>query len=323
VDGSNHIDSDQLARYVAGEASPKERLAVERWAASDPAHANELATLQRLWSLADESTAAPEVDVDAAWAKLQERIAEAEGRGRVVPIGRSRVLRWMAAAAVLAGLAFALRFLFTPAVERYVATTAFVHHTLTDSSRVVISPNSSLEARMGADRRIALKGEAYFEVQRDTAHPFIVEADGLTVTVLGTGFTVTAYDTSQVCRVRVRHGRVRVQVDTAQAILLAGDEILYDRRAKRLVRQEMPSNVVWGDRIVQFEGASMQQVVERLDALFHVRIELRNSAIAQCRLTASFDNEPIDGVLKVIAETFGLRVEATGPEHYILDGDGC
>ncbi|MFT3885853.1 MAG: FecR domain-containing protein [Flavobacteriales bacterium] len=317
-----HIDSDRLARYVADEATADERAQVERWAAADPAHARELAELRRVWALAEEG-AVDAPDVDAAWAKLNARIAEAEGRGRVVPLRRP-FIRWaLGAAAVAAGLFFAVRVLFAPAVQEVMASSAFAHATLADSSRVVVSPGSSLEARMGDRRLVALKGEAYFEVHRDAAHPFVVEADGLTVTVLGTGFTVTAYDTSDVVRVRVRHGHVRVEADTAQVELLTGDEVLFDRRAKRLVRREVPSSVVWGDRIVQFEGAPMEQVAERLGRLFHVRVELRNPAIARCRLTASFDNEPIDAVLRVIAETFGLRVEETAPGRYTLDGDGC
>lgn len=318
------MDSELLVRYVTGEASTEERLRVERWAASDAAHARELQELQHLWSIAGAGEgAAADVDVDAAWSRLDARIAEADGRGRVVPLWRVPVWRWVAAAAVTVGLFFGVRVLLPGGGQDYLATTAFVHVALKDSSHVVLSPGTALQARMGAERRIALKGEAYFEVERDTAHPFVVEAEGLTVTVLGTGFTVTAYDTCALLRVRVRHGHVRVRVDTAEADLLAGDEVLYDRAAKRLVRQEVPSSVVWGDRIVQFERAPMAEVVERLNVLFHVRVELCSPAQADRLLTASFDNEPIEEVLGVIATTFKWRVERADDGHYILAGDGC
>lgn len=319
----SHIDSDRLARYLSGEADAVERDAVERWAAQGPENNQELERMRAVWDLGGSGTPVPDVDLDAAWSRLSDRIAQAEGNGRVVPLRRSNALRWLAAAAVFTGLFFGVRYLFNTETLELMATTEHIRTTLADSSSVILSPGSRLSARMKNDRHIALSGEAYFEVKRDTARPFVVETEDVTVTVLGTGFEVSAYDTSKSVLVRVRHGRVRVVADGDSVVLVAGGFARYNRTAHILERLAAPPVEVWGDRIIQFEHAPMAEVAEQLQRIFQVRVVLGNTAIANCQLTASFEDEPIDYILRVIADTYGLRLTEQAPGHYVLDGDGC
>lgn len=323
------IPSDLLALYLAGEASDVQRRAVEDWAAALPENAAELERMRTIWDLGGNAVDIQAVDVDVAWDRLNARIAEEEGRGpakadrRVVPIG-SRVAwrKWMAAAAVIGGLVFAARWFFQPATETYLASTEAMDVVLADSSRMVLSPGSQLEGTMGKRREVRLHGQAYFEVRRDEQRPFTVDAGEVLVTVLGTAFEVAAYDTTDHVDVRVRSGRVRVEASGEQLELAAGDHVRYHKQRHFLERRPAPPAEVWGIRILQFEGAALPQVVQQLERIYKVRIALRNDRIAACRLTAEFDDETIDTILRVIAETFGLEVRRSNGE-YMLDGDGC
>jgi transmembrane sensor len=180
-----------------------------------------------------------------------------------------------------------------------------------------------MKAEMGRQRHITLAGKAWFEVARDESHPFVVEAGDLDVTVLGTGFEVSAYDTSGTWTVRVRHGRVRVEADTQRVELTAGERVVLDRATGRLTMGVPVTTETWGDRIVRFENAPMSEVAAELQRMFHVRVDLSTEALGRCRLTATFENEPIEQVLHVISGTFGLRVERPANDHYVLRGDGC
>ena len=327
--GPKDISSDLLALYLAGEADDVQLGEVEQWATASDANASELLRMQQVWDMASEATDHPNVDVDTAWVKLEARIAEAEGRGRARSIAGGaggpafgRQLRWIAAAAVIAGLVFAAHWFFQPKVEVYGATIQAVEVLLADNSRSVLSPGSSMEVRMGKQRKVELNGAAYFDVHRDEQRPFIVESGDLLVTVLGTSFEVSAYDTSQAIVVRVRNGRVRVDVAGERVELTAGEHAVYHKERHFLERRAAPPAEVWGLRILQFEGATLTQVAEQLQRLYKVRIDLRNNAIARCTLTAEFDDESLRTILDVIAETFGLAVEEEGGT-YTLDGDGC
>lgn len=316
------IPSELLASYLSGEADGAQRRAVEDWAAEAPANADELRRMRALWDLGGHAVDVPGVNVDAAWARLENRIADAEGTGRVRSIGARTWTRWLSAAAMVAMLVLAARWFFQPASTTYLAQAQPEQILLADSSRTVLFPGSKLKETMGKQRAISLQGRAYFEVRRDEQRPFTVDAGDLRVTVLGTAFEVADYDTAAYATVRVRTGHVRVVAGADTMDLLAGDHVRYDKQRHVLERRPAPPMEVYGLRVLKFEGAPMARVVEQLETMYQVRITLGNERIANCRLTAEFNDEPIGSILDVIAQTFGLQVTKE-TSTFNLEGDGC
>ncbi len=228
----NDFPSELLASYLSGEADGAQRRAVEDWAAEAPANAEELRRMRALWDLGGHAVDVPEVNVDAAWARLENRIADAEGTGRVRSIGARTWTRWLSAAAMVALLVLAARWFFQPASTTYLARAQPEQFLLADSSRTVLFPGSKLKETMGKQRAIRLQGRAYFEVRRDEQRPFTVDAGDLRVTVLGTAFEVADYDTAAYATVRVRTGHVRVVAGADTMDLLAGDHLRYDKHLR-------------------------------------------------------------------------------------------
>ncbi|MFZ1688454.1 MAG: hypothetical protein WAU70_13575, partial [Flavobacteriales bacterium] len=156
---SSDIDSDLLARYVAGEADDAQRLAVEHWAASSAVNARELERFRSLWSMSDAGASAGEVDVEAAWRKVSARMDD----GRVIPMNRSKrsAWGWVAAAAAIVGLLLVGRVLLSQDEDQvFVADNSYVTVTLPDSSVVTLSPGTRLVATVEAERRVQLNGQA-------------------------------------------------------------------------------------------------------------------------------------------------------------------
>ncbi|MBK9177618.1 MAG: FecR domain-containing protein [Flavobacteriales bacterium] len=354
----NGIDSDLLARYIAGEADAAQRAQVEAWVALNPANAEELDRMQRIWSItADAAVIALDEEMrawavgaeaeakakeaeerawalgeaaatrawmmeDSAWAKVQDRIAEAEGKGRVIPMRRMQWQRWAVAAAVVAGVLFAARWIMQPPMEQFASLHEPMDVLLADSSAVVLSPGTTMDARMGRERSIKLKGEAYFAVQRDEARPFVVDAGDVQVMVLGTAFTVSAYDSSEIVEVRVRSGRVRVEAGPDTLVLTAGQHARYRKSRHLLERAPAAPAEVWGWRIIHFDRAPLDEVTRQLERIYKVQVSLSHAGLARCTLTAEFDDEPIEAILGVIADTFGFTLTRDG-NSYALDGEGC
>lgn len=314
------ITSELLARYLAGECDARERADVARWAAMDPANQRELEAFRAIWDMAEEPPV--DVNVDAAWRKLQARFEEVAPRARVIPLWRGPAMRWVAAAAAVL-MIIATVLLMRPDQQELIAGAAPLEVMLADSSQVRLEPGSHVVASVGRERRINLQGKAWFEVATDPQRPFTVKADGLEVSVLGTGFEVDAYDTARIWAVRVRHGCVRVQAGVADTMLVAGGRVIWDRD-QRMLRAGAPvTTETWGDRIIEFRNAPMSEVIARLQDRHHVRIDLATPEMAACRLTAGFGTEPLPQVLNVVAGTFGWRLERLAPDHYRLAGDGC
>lgn len=319
------IDSDLLALYLTGEADAGQRLEVEQWAAASEENTQELDRMRRIWDISETAADIPAFNLDAAFSKVEARIAEVEGKGRVIPIGTGpRWMAWIAAAAVIAGLVFAAQFFWrTPQPEVLLAEASPIEATLEDNSNVVLSAGSRMEVLIEKERHVKLEGQAYFEVKRDERKPFIVETGDVLVTVLGTSFTVTAYDTSEFVLVRVRSGLVRVAGGEDSVELKAGEHARYHRTRHFLERAPAPPAEVWGLRILQFEEATLQQVADQLQRIYDVQIDLRNPAIGSCQYTGEFDNESIAYILTVIAETFSLELRQAEERYFILDGEGC
>ena len=84
---------------------------------------------------------------------------------------------------------------------------------LADGSKVYLNSESRLRFPTrfeGKERRVYLEGEGYFEVARDSAKPFIVEAKEVDVRVLGTSFNVNTYVSERAIRTTLVSGKVRV-----------------------------------------------------------------------------------------------------------------
>jgi ferric-dicitrate binding protein FerR (iron transport regulator) len=99
--------------------------------------------------------------------------------------------------------------------------------TLPDGTQVWLNAASSITypvAFTGAQRKVTITGEAYFEVQKDPAHPFIVSKDDVDITVLGTHFNVNAYTDEPDLQVTLLEGAVRVAKPGSQLTLRPGQQ---------------------------------------------------------------------------------------------------
>ena len=66
----------------------------------------------------------------------------------------------------------------------------------------------------------------------------------------------------------------------------------------------------------------MDEVAVVLQKTFGQEIVFRNEAIKNCRITATFSNQPLDAVLNVIAHTLDLSVE-NRQNTIFISGAGC
>ncbi|MCB0795902.1 MAG: FecR domain-containing protein [Flavobacteriales bacterium] len=316
MEETHGISSDALAAYVAGEADAMQRAAVEQWAASDPANAAELERMQQIWAWSGDEADGFEPDVDRAWNNFQQQIRP---EPKIIPLYQK--LRWVAAAAILVGAFFAVRYFQGPASVKYSASEIAMTVSLEDLTTASLDPRARMEVTYGKERQVELYGSAYFEVVRDTLRPFIVRSNEVEVRVLGTGFRVDGSENGTT--VRVRHGRVQVSLGDRSLELGAGDGVRVRRGSDELAPLEPDDVIRWADRLVQFHEAPMSEVLATLRGVYPVEMRLASPSMGRCRLTATFDDEPIELVLEVIAETFGWTLSSDASGAYILDGEGC
>ncbi|MBO9612325.1 MAG: FecR domain-containing protein [Dyadobacter sp.] len=336
-----NISEELLARYLADTASEAERNNVEAWLAESEAHARELATYRLIWDhTAAMKKSSVKVDTDAAWNKMKGKMAAGKAPAAVSGTKEARtiefrpevrqrrlpVIVWAAAMIAILVMAFGWFFLISdkaPESLQVATNNNTVEQRLPDGTKVFLNYNSKLtypENFTGDLRTVSLQGEAFFDVKPDAAHPFVIQANGTEIRVLGTSFNVKAYNEAPV-RVDVATGKVRVSKDSHRVELVKGQgaEVLKDSIRSLQANMNLMS---YRTQIYEFNAADLQDVVSSIRDGYHVDVRLSNEKIAQCRLTIRFEKEPVDATLSVIAETLDLNLRKEG-QVYWLDGNGC
>lgn len=179
---------------------------------------------------------------------------------------------------------------------------------LADGTRVTLNANSSLrypEKFSNGQRIVYLKGEAYFEVVHDTKKPFIIYSGALRTQVLGTSFTVSAYNEQKSKKVTVLTGKVGVvdQSSKAQAILTPGLCAVTDQKNRTLSVSRMADPydaIAWMDDKLMFEDATLADVATALSNKYAVSVEIPNKSIASRHITAIFQNQTLPDILNGI-----------------------
>ncbi|MFN8570585.1 MAG: FecR domain-containing protein [Gemmatimonadaceae bacterium] len=329
---SGHIDWDRLARYVANESAAAEAAEVERWAAEDSANRRLLESVNRRWVVARSSES---FDVDRAWKDLSARMTGEAVQGGVVPIGGGRrSMRWtalpIAAALLLAIGVYGVTRTLRPGVPASSPTMASMDVRtgvgerrtvqLPDGSEAVLGARSTLrmEASEGRQRQVHLEGEAIFSVRHDPEHPFRVEAGGVLAEDVGTEFSVRAYANEPRVRIAVREGAVSVThraTPQAPAVLLAKQDVARidgDGMAAVTSGVAVDRLFAWRDGELVFDNVPLSDVAVELSRWYDVDMRFADSTLATRHLTASFHNEPIEEVLRVIGLTLEIRFQQQG-----------
>lgn len=322
----------QLLNYLLGKAGEEERSRIEGWLHSNEAHREYLDQLEKIWVEAGKILPVPlAVDVDAAWERMLGRISAEE---RETPVRSLRYV-WTVAAILLVsfGLYFVAKmFLIPPKKMEIVTTSEILKDTLPDGSQVSLNRNSKLTypGKFGRkSREVALTGEAFFDVRHDSEQPFIIEAGRAMVRVLGTSFNVKAYPGKDV-EVSVESGQVMLFTvspathDTLSVLLPAGTRGLLPAGSMQpeVMEGTAPDRLFWLDGSLEFRQAELSEVFSVLSDHFGISIRASRPQILNCRLSATFRNEPLETILEVIATSFELEVRNEGTNR-IFYGKGC
>jgi len=171
-----------------------------------------------------------------------------------------------------------------------------VHLKLADSTLVSLNAGSRLrypQVFNSKTREIFLEGEAYFDVSHNPEKPFKVYTSGLTTTVLGTAFSVTAYKNSAHQSVAVIRGKVSVADDKETLGLLTPDKrIIYDLETKQGKISSITAATLmsWKSGQLQFENQEMEDIASRLGRWYGYHFKLDDHKMGKNRYTASFNN---------------------------------
>ncbi len=282
--------------------------------------------IMKKWNDLRHTDAEGSIDVDKAWDKLNGRI-EAE-RPVIKLRERSAMksfLRIAAMVIIVAGLGWIAFEIAAPGkvVVASASDEKNIEVLLADGSRIYLNRDSRLtySEKFGRnDRRVTLKGEAFFDIAPDPSRPFIIDAGSARVRVLGTSFNVRTDNGNNEVEVFVSTGRVMLtSSDGSRSMTLEPDFI--GRLSADNSSQALNTNVnyiSWHTDMLAFEGERLSEVFADLKRTFNIDIVAADADINDFRLTSMFDNQPKDTIIQVICTTFNLRSVRDGETYSLL-----
>ena len=197
---------------------------------------------------------------------------------------------------------------------------------LPDGSMVWLQPKTQLSYNQSDRiyRQVNLRGEAFFEVKRDEARPFLIYSGKMTTKVLGTSFNVKAYPETDKFEVSVVTGKVSVMNESEKEVFVTPkQQVILENKSDILTINELPKDKTfyWELASLTFDDTSMKEVVSNIENNFNVKINL-NPNLKNCRLSGNFNQEHLSTILEIICKSIDAEYVMDGQEIY-LRGEGC
>jgi transmembrane sensor len=288
--------------------TPVDRLALHAWLDEDPLHR---AAFEHYQMICDDT------------AESLPTLAEVSPVARPDAAPRRRLPRWIPVAAGLAA-ALAIAALWVVPYFRDIQTVATVAAqrstlSLPDGSRTDLNAQTTLSTDFRHGRRFVRleKGEAYFSVAKDKAHPFAVETPGGTVRVTGTEFNVRLNPAGRP-EVTLLEGAVAFENAAARMQLVPGQQISTNGDLRQLSATELDNVIAWREGRIVLTGLTLGEAAARF-ASFHGKTITVAPEIASLQMGGSYSLDDLPGFFDALSdERFALHVVRRDADNYAI-----
>lgn len=328
-----------LAVTCTGEADEASQRLVKQWLSEDPANRKMLEYLKH-------TTFGGEIDEsmetrERIYSKIMQRIQESEtqggleaqaasltGKAPILSFRRYAAIAAMALILILGGIYL----LSSPGKESNLVAYSRLTETATvmldDGTMAELNAGSTLsypETFRGKERRVQLKGEAFFEVARDEKHPFIVEIGNAEIRVLGTKFNAKAYEGEHKIVTTLLEGSVvfSLREGTGEPVVLQpNQQIIFDRETGESSLAEVDAALIasWKKGIYYFDHVSLDEIAGILGRGYGIVIENRTTGMEGEHFSGMFEKEidPLQ-ILDMLKRHRAFDYEKKGDKIILFD----
>lgn len=215
--------------------------------------------------------------------------------------------------------------------------------TLPDGTLIWMNSSSKLTYGDGfahGNRDVYLEGEAYFNIQKDEEHPFIIHTKKMDIRVLGTVFNVKAYPEDPMTEAALLSGKISVTIkgdkdSRSSDIVLSPEQKLVVSNTARpdgdfsmgaLMNPDAAVKIVpvncgeettscdevgWVFNKLIFKDQTFQVLAVRMERWYNVNIHFEDNALKTETFNGVFEKENITEALKALqlATDFSFRHE--------------
>lgn len=356
-------DIELIRKYIARKTNESEERAILEWMEASPDNPRYMADLvanisyhdaltdeelesrqdammQRLNARIDAGGEMIENRLNRNWEKNWRKNGDGNlGGNQERSVGKRRGIRWALAAVAAAAAVAAVVFLNThgsgcvgtqPAdtLQLCLANngTSVKTYLLADNTKVFLKPGSEISYNVSGledSRQLRLRGEAYFDVARDSLRPFIVHTENISVKVLGTAFTVSSIPGRPDTEVVLERGKVRILSPEGISMLdLKPNQSARYSSAEGVVDVEScyaKAFVASHFNLVSLEDATLAEIVSALEDSFETEIGVRDVKRPQERYYFNYlKTDSLDDILSVLEFITGANCEIGGEDSPLV-----
>jgi ferric-dicitrate binding protein FerR (iron transport regulator) len=306
-----------ITKYLAGSADNGEIINLGKWINDSEENKKYFEQLKNIWETTSKDYFPKNIKTDKALENVLQRIS---GRSHV----RKLWFYWEKIAAVLLiPLLFGSIIWFNHGSKSVISSTQPVYSEvyatfgtrtalkLIDGTLVWLNSGTSLrypDKFVGKQRNVYLNGEASFEVANNASMPFNVQTSSLSIKATGTKFDVSDYSSDFKSEVILVSGKIFVnKLDTNGTNRLLSElnpnqHLVFNRHTKTfsLNDEDTYKYIAWKEGKLVFRNEPMNEVVKKLSQVFNVDIELKGSALQNYCYRATFQEESLNEILKLL-----------------------
>lgn len=186
---------------------------------------------------------------------------------------------------------------------------------LPDGTKVWLNAATSLKYPTSfissKQRKVELSGEAYFEVAKDKAHPFIVKTNQQTVEVMGTHFNVNSYSDEEITKTTLLEGSVKIN---GSVLLKPGEEGALAKSGTLTVHNvDTESALAWKNGLFIFENEALNTAMNKIARWYDVEVQYQDHNLELLTVGGSISRfDKVSEVLSLFEKAGGIQFTVKG-----------
>ncbi len=188
---------------------------------------------------------------------------------------------------------------------------------LSDGTKVWLNSDTELTYTVpfiGTERRVALKGEAYFDVTPNKELPFIVTTGNQEVQVLGTEFNVSAYRDDNTITTTLVEGKVQVadNISNAKEYLLPNDQSILNKQSDAIKKQHVDTYpyIAWKEGRFVFNNVTLEEFLYKVARWYDVEVYYDNDSLKNLSFTGDLPRySDMTSILKIIEAEMSVNIK--------------
>ncbi|WP_346863954.1 FecR domain-containing protein [uncultured Draconibacterium sp.] len=314
------MDNNSILKYLQGKASEKEKELFFRWLEESPEHKEEFSAVKKIWAL----SAKYKNTEGTIWADLKP-VVQPEKKTHKHFI---RILKQAAIFIILVGCGALAQFYISQKADNNQTVYAdsfsvkaplgqMTNLELPDGTLVMLNSGTTISYSgdfTSGNRQVYLQGEAFFDVQKDVDHPFIVNSEFLGVKVYGTSFNIQAYPEDRTFAATLVEGSIGLLDANGEEVtkLVPGEKACFDESGTNIEIKQVDTAMYtsWKEGLVTYRNERLEDIAKQIERWYNVEIVIQKEGLGDERYFGTIlKNKPIDQILEVLKLTTSLQYE--------------